>query len=110
MRSGFTPDRAIKVKVEKGFVTLTGEVEWHYQQEAAKLDVQHLHGVVGVANNVSLKSGRGADDIGASIKLALKRSWYTRPDSISVTDTAGKLKLSRVVHSPHVRFVAGETA
>ena len=104
------PRNAIKVKVEKGFVTLTGEVEWHYQQEAAKLDVQHLHGVIGVANHVTLKQSSAAADISANIKTALKRSWYTRPDSISVTDTFGKVKLSGVVHSPHARFVAAETA
>lgn len=104
------PRNAIKVKVEKGFVTLTGEVEWHYQQQAANLDVQHLHGVVGVANNVTLKPERAAEDISANIKAALKRSWYTRPDSIRVTDNFGKVKLSGVVHSPHARYVAAETA
>ena len=29
------PNGAVKAKVEKGWVTLTGEVDWHYQQEAA---------------------------------------------------------------------------
>ncbi len=38
---------SIKVKVEQGWVTLTGQVDWHYQQEAARQDVQRLHGVVG---------------------------------------------------------------
>ncbi len=104
------PRNAVKVKVEKGFVTLTGEVEWHYQQDAAKLEVQHLHGVVGVANNVTLKPRVNTDDISANIKLALKRSWYTRPDSISVTANSGRVKLSGVVHSPHARYVAAETA
>ena len=69
------PRNAIKVKVEKGFVTLTGEVEWHYQQEAAKHDVQHLHGVTGVANKVIL-TAQAVDvgEISTDIKRALKRS------------------------------------
>ena len=29
------PSGAVKVKVEKGRVTLTGEVDWHFQKEAA---------------------------------------------------------------------------
>ena len=29
------PRDAVKVRVEKGWVTLTGEVDWHYQREAA---------------------------------------------------------------------------
>jgi osmotically-inducible protein OsmY len=105
------PRNAIKVKVEKGFVTLTGEVEWHYQQEAAKLDVQHLHGVTGVANNVTLLAQTvDVGEISMDIQRALKRSWYTRPDSISVTANKGRVKLTGVVHSPHARYVATEAA
>jgi osmotically-inducible protein OsmY len=105
------PRNAIKVKVEKGFVTLTGEVEWHYQQEAAKNDVQHLHGVVGVANNVTLmEQVVNVGEISTDIQRALKRSWYTRPDSISVTANKGKVKLTGFVHSPHARYIATEAA
>jgi osmotically-inducible protein OsmY len=105
------PRDSIKVRVEKGFVTLTGEVEWHYQQEAAKLDVQHLHGVVGVANNVTIKAPAvNVGEIGADIQRALKRSWYTRPDSISVSANKGRVKLTGFVHSPHARHVASEAA
>jgi osmotically-inducible protein OsmY len=105
------PRNAIKVKVEKGFVTLTGEVEWCYQQEAAQLDVQHLHGVVGVANNVTIMTQAvNVGEISADIQHPLKRSWYTRPDSISVTASHVKVKLTGFVHSPHARYVATEAA
>src|ERR1700712_5652779 len=30
------PDEVVKVKVEKGWVTLTGKVEWQYQRAAAE--------------------------------------------------------------------------
>lgn len=105
------PRNAIKVKVERGFVTLSGEVEWHYQQEAAMHDVQHLHGVVGVANDVTLMAQAvNVAEISTDIQHALKRSWYTRPDSISVTANHGKVKLTGFVHSPYARFVASEAA
>ena len=105
------PRNAIKVKVEKGFVTLTGEVEWRYQREAARLDVQQLYGVVGVANDVTIMARAvNVGEIGADIQRALKRSWSTRPDAISVTADRGKVKLTGFVHSPHARRVATEAA
>ena len=104
------PMGAIQVKVEKGLVTLSGEVEWHYQKEAAELDVQHLHGVMGLINTITMKPQVDVKSIGDDIKIALKRSWYTRPDSILVSAAAGKVKLSGIVHSPHARYVAGATA
>ena len=104
------PADAIKVKVEHGYVTLTGDVDWHYQIEAATHDAQRLHGVIGVTNSVKVKPRIDTAEISDNIKLALKRSWYTRPDSIAVTAKAGKVKLTGVVHSPHARRVAAETA
>ena len=104
------PLGAVAVTVEKGLVTLSGEVHWHYQKEAAELDVQHLYGVTGVINMITIKPQVDVKTIGEDIKSALKRSWYTRPDSISVTALSGKVKLSGVVHSPHARYIAGATA
>jgi osmotically-inducible protein OsmY len=40
------PVDTVKVKVEKGRVTLTGEVDWHYQQQAAVDDVRSILGKV----------------------------------------------------------------
>lgn len=36
------PKDTVKVKVEKGWVTLTGEVDWHFEQEAAARNVREL--------------------------------------------------------------------
>ena len=43
------PKDSVQVKVENGWVTLTGQVDWWYQQEAAENDIRPLHGVVGVS-------------------------------------------------------------
>ena len=48
-------DRAVKVKVDKGRVTLTGKVDWRYQQEAAMNDIRTLWGVVGVSNEITVR-------------------------------------------------------
>ena len=50
------PTEAIKVKVEQGWVTLTGEVEWHYQKDAAARMIRGLMGVVGVSNMTTIKA------------------------------------------------------
>ena len=40
------PSDAVKISVEKGWVTLTGEVLWHYQKQAAEQDIRRLYGVI----------------------------------------------------------------
>jgi len=45
------PRDAVKLKVEKGWVTLTGEVHWRFQKDAAATDVRFLMGVIGVSDN-----------------------------------------------------------
>jgi osmotically-inducible protein OsmY len=44
------PRDAIKAKVENGWITLSGEVDWNFQRQAAVQDVRRLLGVVGVSN------------------------------------------------------------
>jgi osmotically-inducible protein OsmY len=46
----------IKVIVEDGWITLEGDVEWHYQRERAEEAVQSVRGVQVIINN--MKSGR----------------------------------------------------
>ncbi len=104
------PKNAIKVTVEKGFVTLSGELEWHFQKDVAETEVRHLSGVLGVANRIELKKRVDTMDVSADIRSALKRSWYTRPDSITVKADGGAITLSGVVHSPHAKQVAWSTA
>lgn len=50
------PNEKVKVKVEKGWVTLDGELPWNFQREAAKDAVPFLTGVRGVSNNIKIKS------------------------------------------------------
>ena len=48
------PNDKVSVKVEDGWVTLTGELEWNYQKEAAKKTVSNLVGVKGIVNNIMI--------------------------------------------------------
>ena len=104
------PKDAIKVQVEKGWVTLSGEVAWNYQKEAAAQDVRALYGVVSVSNDVNIKHRISASNISDDIMHALHRSWYFDPADIKVHVKDGKVTLVGTVHSPHDRQVAAATA
>jgi osmotically-inducible protein OsmY len=103
------PRDAVKVKVEKGFVTLTGEVHAFYQREAAQQDVRRLFGVVGVSNQIAIKARPNAITIGDEITQALHRSWLD-PKTVRVNTEGGKVRLSGTVHSPYERRLATATA
>ena len=103
------PQDAIKVKVEKGFVTLSGEVDWYYQKEAAQQDIRRLYGVTGVANHTSIKPKVDTADISHGITQALHRSW-SDPSMITVSANGGKVRLTGSVHSPQERYIVAETA
>lgn len=87
------PSDAVKVKVEKGRVTLTGQVDWHYQQQAAADDIRSLWGVTGVSNQIAIKPKADASNIKENILIALHRSWFD-PSTIKVAVDGGKVKLS----------------
>jgi osmotically-inducible protein OsmY len=68
------PKNAVQVKVQKGWVTLTGNVEWHYQKIAAGDAVRGLAGVSGVSNIIDLKPRVSVSDVKKRIQDALKRN------------------------------------
>jgi osmotically-inducible protein OsmY len=51
----FSVPKNIKLIVEKGCVTLQGEVEWNYQRDDAENAVANLLDVCGVKNEITLK-------------------------------------------------------
>ena len=100
------PRNSVKVQVEHGWLTLTGQLDWHYQREALEQDIRWLRGVAGVSNQTTVKSRSIDSDIKASIMHALHRSWYFYPDAISVSAENGNIRLSGTVYSPHEQDVA----
>jgi osmotically-inducible protein OsmY len=104
------PRDTIKVQVEKGWVTLTGTVEWHSQRVAAVAAIRPLMGVVGVSDQVVLSPRVSTSNISDDIMHALHRSWFFDGDTIKVSANGGAIKLTGTVSSWHDRQVAAETA
>jgi len=104
------PRDAIKVKVEKGWITLTGQVDRHFQRDAAEQNVRRLFGVLGVSNETTIKPTPNLTGISEDITQALHRSWLFDPNTISVTSDGGKVRLAGSVRSPSERAQALATA
>ena len=67
------PDGAIQVVVRNGWVTLTGDVDWHFQKQSAEDAVRKLSGVRGIVNSVAIKPRVQATDVKKKIEDALRR-------------------------------------
>jgi osmotically-inducible protein OsmY len=78
------PVDRIRVKVEKGWVTLEGDVDYNYQREAAFNAVRSLTGVRGVTNLITVKVQPAARDVKEKIKDALQRGAQFDADRIEV--------------------------
>jgi osmotically-inducible protein OsmY len=104
------PTDVVKIKVEKGWVTLTGTVTEHFQKISAEMDIRSLHGVRGVSNEIAIKSTVSVNDVSDDIRSALSRLWFFSPKTVNVTAIGGNIKLSGTVHSLHDRKLAGSIA
>ncbi|AFK72644.1 ornithine aminotransferase [Pseudomonas putida SJTE-1] len=100
----------IQVTVQKGTVTLEGQLDWQYQKEVIEQAVLRLSGVVGVHNRITLKARADVVDIKRHIEDALKRSAEIEAGGIRVTVDGGVVKLEGKVHLLREREVVERAA
>lgn len=94
------PDDKIKARIENGWVTLEGAVEWQYQKNAAQRAVRYLSGVVGVSNQITIKPKRVSPfEVGNKIKDALRRNAELDAERIVVEAADGHVTLKGWVRS-----------
>jgi osmotically-inducible protein OsmY len=108
--TSYLPTDHIKVKVENGRISLSGEVEWDYQRQGAVEAVHHLQGVTGVNNQITLKPQASASVVKADIEAALKRRAQTHAQAISVEVQGGDVTLTGIVNSWSERALARNSA
>jgi osmotically-inducible protein OsmY len=106
---GFPADR-INVKLEKGIVTLTGEVDWQFQKNDAEYAVHKLTGVIHVANQIRVSSPVHASEIKGKIQKALQRSADVEASRITVQTEGGRVVLSGKVRAWYERDLAERAA
>ena len=93
------PDEIIKTKVENGWVTLEGAVQFYYQKNAADRCVRFLNGVKGVTNLISVKPAGVMTKVSQNIEAALKRRAEMDAAHIKVESIDGRVTLKGSVHS-----------
>jgi osmotically-inducible protein OsmY len=83
----------VQVTVREGWVTITGEVEWWYQKNAAERAVLHLLGVKGVSNLIAIQPSLSPAEVGTSIESAFRRSAILDAANVRIETSAGHVTL-----------------
>jgi osmotically-inducible protein OsmY len=104
------PKNKIFAKVQDGFVTLTGEVDWNYQRTKAVQLINNLSGVTGVSNNIKIKAYASTIDVKQRIEKALTRKAEIEAKNIKVSIADGKVTLNGTIDNWHDRKIAEDAA
>lgn len=93
------PKETIKLLVEDGWVTLTGEAEWAFVRNAAEASIRHLVGVKGVINKIIIRPRVEPRGVKTKIEAALYRRAHLDATDITVGVEKGTVTLTGEVDS-----------
>ena len=93
------PHDRVKVQVQDGVVTLSGEVDWGYQKYVAEEAVRYLMGVVWLSNQITVKPTVKPLDVKDKIESAFQRNALLDSRRIKIETRGGKVILSGSVRS-----------
>jgi osmotically-inducible protein OsmY len=100
------PLERIHLAVEKGIITLRGDVDWHYQRAAAENDVQQLDCARGIRNEITLRPPVRPEVVREKIQEAFARIAPLDAKRIDVETKGTHVTLSGVVTSWHEKGLA----
>ncbi len=92
-RSATVPQKSVQLRVEGGWITLEGMVEWQFQRQDAHNLVAGLLGVKGVSNMITLKPQVTSADVRTRIEAAFKRIGDPWTDRVEVEVEGGRITL-----------------
>lgn len=104
------PKDAVQVKVQNGWVTLNGRVEWQYQKTAAADAIRDLSGVVGVSNMIEVTPRVSSADVKKRIEDAFRRDAEIEAKGININVADGKVTLQGKVKTWSERQAAEHAA
>lgn len=93
------PQGRVKVTVEKGWVTLSGELDWNFQRRAVERMIRPLKGVVGISDNIRLKTLPVPTNLSGRIQDALTRQAMREAKRIDISVDGSVVTLNGHVHS-----------
>lgn len=95
------PSEKIKIVVDNGHVTLSGEVDWQFQKNAAWNTVNSLLAVKSVTNNIVVKPSAKLDasKVKANITKEFERHARIDASKINIEIEGKKIILKGVVHN-----------
>jgi osmotically-inducible protein OsmY len=105
--NALVPQDKVKVKVEDGWVTLDGMVNFNYERDAAKNTINYLKGVKGVTNNIIIKSETNDMIEQKEVEGALGRNWAINSEKIGIKVSGSKITMTGTVHSMYQKNEAG---
>jgi osmotically-inducible protein OsmY len=104
------PDDKIQVKVDNGWVTLTGDVKWQYQRRAAEDVVHSLTGIRGITNLIRMVPPVNTVLVRDSIRRALERNADVEASRIDIETNGNQVILKGKVHSWNERTIVENAA
>ena len=106
----YLPKDSVKIMVEDGWVTLSGQVQWGFQRATATAAVRYLMGVKGVSDQITIKPGVTASAVKSDIEAALKRRATNEANGIKVAVNSSEVTLTGKVPTWAERDAAGSAA
>lgn len=98
--NGAVNEDRVNIKVEDGWVTLIGTVNWEYERKAVERAIENIRGVKGVINSIKIKPQESdAVEIKRKIKAAFHRHATVDSGNIQVTTEGHKVTLTGNVRS-----------
>lgn len=104
------PEGQIKVKVEHGWVTLTGTVDWHFIAREVARAAGQISGVTGVSNRIKIGELPTPADVKARIMAAFTRQAGLDATNVSVTTEGSMVTLRGKVKAWGERRMAERAA
>lgn len=108
--NAMVPPDVVKVTVEKGWVTMRGEVDWNYQRDLARADIEKLSGVIGLANLLTVKERVLPVNVKNKIEDAFRRDAVLDAAKIKVQTRGSEVVLEGRIHDWHERELATQAA